>query len=371
MSMKDQVIRRVHSSQQFVASFTFKPFLSVGVGHKGYRAPQSETREMAPAIAGSHDFPSLAVTTASGVFLAANGKVCRWLDGSYYGLTWDEKEVFLIRRGNTRTRSFPFRTLFPSRDLLLGYSLDKLNGPLRSRVVASLSKRIDVHSIDLFDGLIYCPLTSQNAILVCDPATNWKKVTRLGPRAYKRGAAYVDEYLHLNSVFINEEQVLLMAHNDTSYTGRNSQIVKVSRSSLLQGSGRGDPSVVVNSAGSHGHNIVAVGRDLYWCDSLNYAVRKNGKTIFADREAYLSRGLDLDGQWMAVGGSKFEPDRKLRGRQDGKITLLRYSDSGEVSVRSEVIIPGSGHVCDVRFLKNSLSLSRQKQTAPEWLRQLS
>ncbi len=367
---KGEVIGRLHAAQAWVASYAPDLFCSVaGARFEGIALAPPRVAENAYVRADA-DFPPFVVTTANGVYFCSTGGVFRWLDGSYYGLAWDCDRLFILQRGTTRKGRKRLRTLLPDPDLLLRVETAPTESVPRLFPELAVSKRLDSHSLDMFGGQVYLTLTAQNSILVYDPTRRTTVISRIGPRSYKNGTRYLDRYHHLNSLFVDKDWVWLMAHNDTSYTSRKSEILRVPRAALDDGQREISPDETIRTRGSHAHNLFRVGSDLYWCDSYGNSANRNDEVIASLGDPYFTRGLDWDGAYLVVGGSQLEKKREARGQRSGLVGIWRYVGSGKAERTGTLMIERSGHVCDVRFLNGSLGLSKGRTGSPDWLQTL-
>lgn len=132
-----------------------------------------------------------------------------------------------------------------------------------------------------------------------------------------------DKY-HVNSLFKSDNNLLVgvcgLAENENRNSARNGYIfditnnIKVSKKPIV-----------------HPHSIVVDNEDLYCCESLNRAVKKNDEAILTIDSGY-ARGLSLSDNFLVLGRSARRKVSKSRGvanaaveeGMEGKCAVLVY-----------------------------------------------
>jgi hypothetical protein len=154
-------------------------------------------------------------------------------------------------------------------------------------------------------------------------------------------------YAHINSVLCDGETTFLMFHNQTTATGKKSELVRLDRELRVSGRRRLEAGCA--------HNVVLVdGR-------IGYGDSQSGDFVLGETRLKLgafTRGVAVDEDRLFVGGSEFAA-RDKRGHSNG----LLYCLNREATALSwKVRMPAVGGVYEVRLL------GAADQSLSEWCR---
>jgi hypothetical protein len=250
----------------------------------------------------------LLVASKNGLYLIDND-VTLLRKGEFYGIAIHDQNVFVFQR-NKNQNGYIVR---------FKKDLSDLTDPV------IITDQLDwgCHQMDWFDGYLYLTDTFDNSIIKLDE--DGEILERFYPVGELTEGRESSNYAHINSLFFEKGEVFLLFHNDTSKTGRNTEIVKTNR------------DFVVNmrhvTKASHGHNIVCFKDDLYYCDSQSKTLMKNDHKLF--QADLFTRGLSILEQFIVLGGSEYA-QREDRNNVKGKIYILDHRGN----LKIDFTIPG-------------------------------
>jgi hypothetical protein len=174
-----------------------------------------------------------------------------------------------------------------------------------------------IHQIDVIDDHLVVVDTYHNRLLRFPTGGPWPTSWRRGER-HVVGGELADgrrsgNYHHFNSVFAWGDAIHLMAHNDSTKTGRRSECWVLDRATFEVRE--------VRDLGSHNaHNYWTDGSSEMWCDSHNGGVMRDGQ-LFFKTDAFV-RGLSIADDVILVGDSDVQIERARRNQSDGRIHVV-------------------------------------------------
>lgn len=286
----------------------------------------------------------LLFTTSTGVFIydAVNEEYLKILDGKYYGLTKHRDYWIAARSNNKGDRShiennrisdicaFKISSKFEVQDLrVLLYGLPG-----------------EIHQIDISKDQLFIPHTDFNQVLYIDIDDCLSSATPRSIVECHHLELDIYPYSHLNSVFVSNDHLHLIAHNFTMKTGKLSDRIIVNL---------GSQQVETIPLEAHSaHNICIDKQGYLFCDSNNKTLYKNQVKLF--RGDKLLRGLSLTKEEIYVGGSDICFDNFKRFSNNPCIYVLDR-DSGDHL--KTVNFAGLGDMYEIRQLnKIDYSLSQ-------------
>ncbi|WP_147867899.1 hypothetical protein [Stieleria maiorica] len=279
----------------------------------------------------------LLAATKNGLYLIRSDAVIRLLRGQFYGITRLASKWFVFERlSSTNGRIIEFRVT------------ERGIGKAKQR-------RGDLdpgcHQIDMIHGGLLVADTYNNRLISYDPSSNkLDELSRSYPPGSLNEGRNSPNYAHLNSIWSDGIHTLAMFHNESTKTGRCSEIASLND----------DFQVVkrISTTAGHAHNIMLYQDEFLYCDS------KAGTLVHGDREVhrchYLTRGLSVTPDRIFVGHSQYGK-REDRESLKGGIAVLdgEFCDLGT--------IPLPGMVQEIRAV-NTIDLGLSYYATKERLR---
>lgn len=240
------------------------------------------------------------ISTKRGLYgLGPRGLV--WLlAGQFYGLS---------RHGD---RWYAFRKIAPGAGQLLSFAFDGQKASQTCLLLEGLSE--GCHQIDFLGETLLVADTYHNRLL---------RFEFEGERLRPTGTFYppgpLDEgrespnYAHLNSLWHGDGTLCVLFHNETSKTGRHSEIVTLDDEFRIV-------RRQVTPAGN-AHNILRYrGKPLY-CDSTAGTLCWDGQIVH--RTHQFTRGLSITADYIAVGRAEYGK-RQCREKLHGGVDILDH-----------------------------------------------
>lgn len=265
----------------------------------------------------------LLFSSRSGILHYYDGRVYRLLDGNCYGITYHQG------------RWYVYQSPASNFGRIVSFKLDDGH---------ALEPRIELpylppgcHQIDARDGYLYITETSLNRL-----ARYRFKHGRLTEPTYAYPAGRLTSgrdspnYVHLNSVYVTEENIWLVYHNESKKRGTPSRLAVLDKEMRLERSFPIDAGCA--------HNFCLSNESFVYCDSLSAALNRGSQHIPLGT---FTRGLSLTREFVLAGGSSFA-ERASRGFSRGHIHLCMHSDS---HLTSEIVLSNIGGVYDLRLAR--------------------
>lgn len=235
--------------------------------------------------------------------------------GLYYGITWDEKQVYVASRGWEGGESI----------LIFDKGLNFVGRVPTGRLA-------DIHQIAWFDGRLYITNTGANSLEVWDGkiSETWN---------YSGERRDVD---HINSVWADRAFIYVGEHR----WGKPSRVRVFDRDRNLVNT--------IENMGRGLHNVYREGSDLYVCSSGegDLLIRNvvTGRRKLVDLRLYHRRGYPrglarVDGEWYI--GMSLEARREER-HLPGHSAVLVLDDGGNLIDKIEIDI---GQIYEIRALE--------------------
>lgn len=257
------------------------------------------------------------VATKSGLFLATPSSYLKIMNGEFYGITNYNQYWFIFE-------AMP--DLNVGRILRLSSNDGKVD-----TIMKGLS--VGCHQIDFFCDNLFITDTYNNCIvkLNSDTLEVAKKFYPLGKNFNGRNS---DNYAHINSIYNNDNSIYILCHNETSKTGRNSEIIICDKKFSV--------SRQIRLDAGNAHNIALFKDELILCDSNGSRVSNHfGKTLL--QLSNFTRGLSITDDYIVVGESEYA-NRTERHKKAG---WLNYCDHNWEIIKKQRI---PGMVQEIRAL---------------------
>lgn len=255
----------------------------------------------------------------NGLYLYTNGILKRLLDGHFYG----------ISENNGRWYAHQRRKFW---DRIVSFQIEQ--GRLVDPKEEITGLALGCHQIDFIDSQLYVSDTYNNRIQVYKKDD---KRFRLADEFFPAGrldrGRSSKNYVHINSIWANNEGVFLLFHNETSKTQRYSEIVKLNNQNEI--------IEKIRTQTANAHNVIKINDDFLVCNSMNSSLYYGEKEVF--RANMLTKGLAVSDRFIVVGGSEFGK-RKERDKLTGEVYILNRS----YDLLKTIKIPGS--VSEVRLI---------------------
>lgn len=215
-------------------------------------------------------------------------------------------------------------------------------------VVYGLSRGI--HQIDIIKNKLMMTDTYNNRIIEIENYSSvydcyWKNVSNsYWPNGKLNSGRDSHNYNHFNSIFGFEEDIYLIAHNETLKTGKKSEVYKLdSKLNLLT-------KETTNSTNSH--NFYKNKEVEIFCASMENSLVVNMQEAL-NTDSF-TRGLSVSDDYTIVGGSSIQASRSNRRSGIGEIYILATK-----AYKVSFTIKGSlGQINEIRRVdKTDFSLS--------------
>ena len=271
----------------------------------------------------------LLFTSKTGVYLLRAEGLTRVVRGNTYGLTYREGRWYAA----TRVSQFHGNII----------SFKIVDGHCKELQVEIPIVDPEVHQIDFIENQLVMADTGQNCIRCFQLVQGrWVMVRTI----YPNGKAWIgkksNRYAHINSLFSDGELIYLVYHNQTSKTGRSSQLATFTRSWEM--------CDLSDLGAGCAHNILMWRGTTTFCDSIGGALVWGNRRIQVNQ---YTRGLAATESHVFVGGSDFAP-RKQRRHSTGYIFVC---DPRRGEVLESLEMQEVGGVYEVRIL-DAIDLGR-------------
>jgi len=279
----------------------------------------------------------LLICTINGLIFLNKKQSKLLLKGSFYGLTKIKNRWFVFERIIEK---------YGYTGRLLSFKIEK--GKLKECKIEFTNLDDDIHQIDFYKNILYLTDTKNNRLLRFQ-IEDEKIVKPLKP-FYPLGdldhGVKSENYGHINSVLIQNSQIILICHNQTQKTKKLSEVLILSMD--------GELLKKINTKNSCAHNYMILNGDELICDSIAKGLRVDNTNLI--KLGKFTRGLCNDQKYLYVGGSQIA-GRENRGnpKMEGSIYIL---DIAKYKLKHEIPLKGFGNVYEIRTNhKNDKSLS--------------
>jgi len=254
------------------------------------------------------------IATMNGLFCLKKEGLFKMLEGNFFGITYNNDSAYI----------FQIMKRF-GRILTCKINDGNLNGKLDVffNSLANLWHQIDVH-----EGNLYICDTYENKIIKMDIGN--KRNECFYPLGKLSNGRRSDNYGHMNSILVRDNDIYIVCHNESIKTGKPSQLIKVDHDFKL--------CDIRELGAESAHNFVPIdnGRGLC-CDSRNCRVKLNDKVILEGE--YFTRGISVTDEYIIVGGSEFSK-REQRVTAKGRLYIL---DRNSFELIAEMEVPSIVH----------------------------
>ncbi len=236
------------------------------------------------------------VSTKRGLYILNKKSIIKVLAGEYFGITCSDDSVYAFEKVDKSTGR------------LLKLNFDK-NYNLSSFKVIFNNLSSGVHQIRLFGDYLFLADTYNNRIIKVSTTNSTRSnFYPLGKLDKGRKSA---NYGHINSISFHNNHIYLMCHNETSKTGRFSEIVKLDHNFNILS--------IIKTNSTNAHDIVFYKNDILHCDSMSKNLIKNDTVVF--ESDFFTRGILLDNDFIFLGGSEYAK-RGNRNKVSGYMQIL-------------------------------------------------
>lgn len=273
------------------------------------------------------EISDLLVCTINGLLFINKSNSKLLIKGSFYGLTKIKNRWFIFERIIEK---------YGYTGRLLSFKIE--NEKLVDCKIELTKLDDDIHQIDFYKDILYLTDTKHNRLLRFQFKEEKiiKQIESFYPLGSLKLGVKSENYGHINSVLIKNDQIILICHNQTVKTKKFSDIL------FLNLEGKIIKKTKTNS--SCAHNYMLLNGDELICDSM-----KNGLRINDDKLISLgkfTRGMCNDHNFLFIGGSQIA-GRKNRGNPNmsGSIYILECSNYNCIF---DISLKGFGNVYEVR-----------------------
>ena len=248
-------------------------------------------------------------TSSQGLLLFNNNKITRLFnEKGFYGITFYKSYFYCFCKTGRFGKVISFR-------IKDGFAINVQNR------IHGLSKGI--HQIDFIDDDLYVINTYNNSILIYKNIASKKNIfwsefdEQIFPNGELKYGRESSNYNHFNSLYKFNEDLLVVAHNETYKTRKKSEIFQLDINSYKTKN-------ISEIDGSSCHNIFKDDIREIICKSLESTLTINNKDYFISNDI-LTRGLAITNKYILVGGSDFAFKRELRNHTNGYVYIFNNS----------------------------------------------
>ncbi len=269
----------------------------------------------------------LLICTINGLIFLNKYKSKLLLKGSFYGLTKIKNRWFIFER---IMENYGFK------GRLLSFKIE--NGILKECKIEHKNLDDDIHQIDFYNNILYLTDTKNNRLLrfQIEDEKIVKQLESFYPLGELDYGVKSDNYGHINSVLIQNNQIILVCHNQTQKTKKLSEVLILSL--------EGELLKRINTKNSCAHNFMLLNEDELICDSIAKGLRVNNDKLI--KLGKFTRGLCNDKTKIFVGGSQIA-GRENRGKPNMKGSIY-IMDILNYKLKDEIVLEGFGNVYEVR-----------------------
>jgi hypothetical protein len=237
------------------------------------------------------------IATKNGLYHLYNERLYKLINGEFYGLSRHDGNWYVFQKQEHRGRILEFR-------LKDGLITNK------RKVIGQLSG--GCHQIDFIDDRLFITDTYNNRLV---SYVNHAGKFRLDSENYPDGKLVngrsSGNYAHMNSMIRTAEGIFLLFHNETTKTGRNSEIIRLGKNFEIADR--------QNTRTGNAHNLIIRKGKFLICDSAGSTLCIGN--IIAFRANMFTRGLASNDEYIILGGSAYG-ERAARNHLHGNIYIL-------------------------------------------------
>jgi hypothetical protein len=272
------------------------------------------------------DIRFLVGTSTAGLLLFHGARPTRLFEGiDFFGLSRRDDRWYAFQRYGNCGRIISFR-------------LEDDRAVDARTELAGLSRGI--HQIDFIEDDLWIVDTYRDRVLVVPVESigrRWRRVVR---KLYPIGRSGIGlgqpNHAHFNSIYRWRDGIYLVAHNDTTKTGRGSDLFLLDLA--------GNVKAREPMGGSCCHNIGVLDGKRVTCRSREGVIAVDGKEVLP--LGPFLRGLSLGPDYHVVGKSAAGSDRKSRDAADGAVLI---TDAGFSRLIATIRLTGT-QVHEIRRL---------------------
>lgn len=200
-----------------------------------------------------------------------------------------------------------------------------------------------IHQIDYYNGVLYATDTYNNRLIIFKD----KEKEYFYPNGKLKDGRRSINYNHFNSIYFNKNKLYMIAHNETVKSKKTSEIYVFS----LSKNHELNFSQLISTDAKNAHNISILNERFIYCDTMDGIVML-GEDVFFENKSFLTRGLSITKECIAIGGSAFAK-REDRLNKDSMVWILDYNGNQKATIE----LNGIGQVNEIRCLTGDLALS--------------
>jgi len=240
--------------------------------------------------------------------------------GKYFGVSWDSDTVYM----GLGRRAFLGEKYGDNEKILCFNRQLQFTGELFNTNIGLTN----VHQLLVKDAILWMVNTGKNRIDTYH--LHDRKIKYWYPHFFKRNK----NYNHFNSIYIQDNRLYLLAHNDTNPS--RVYIYRYPQLSLLQ----------KITLGTQAHNLLVDGDEIYICDSAGSKnVISSRNSAFHIEEGY-TRGIAASESHLFVGVS----NKAERGRrQDGDCRIVIFNRKNKIPEK-HITLKDAGNIYEIRIL---------------------
>lgn len=250
------------------------------------------------------DISFLVGTSNQGLLLWRHGKMIQLIKAKgFYGITKQNEVWYAFHKTGMHGKIISFRIE---------------NNLVRDIKTVIWGLSSGVHQIDFFDKNKLAVVDSyNNALLIYENIHKcnnlfWRKYTiAVYPNGKLKRGRKSKNYNHFNSIYKKDNNILLLAHNETYKTGNKSEIYILDMNYQVK--------EIIRIDGSNCHNIYMDNENEIICKSLEGKILIN-RTDAIDLKDF-TRGLSVADDFYIFGGTEKEFDKAKRGKKDGSVSI--------------------------------------------------
>lgn len=243
------------------------------------------------------------VSTKNGLFYINNYRLFKIMNGEFYGITTISKSQFFIyQKGLNNGKIF---------------LLEKVKNKFVYKKTMLKNLSDGIHQIDFVNNKLFVANTYNNSVDIYQYDYNLNslhKIDDIYPNGRLVKGRRSENYSHLNSIFLENEMLYILFHNETSKSNKPSDIFvyDLKKSKVVQ---------TIKTDSGNAHNILIYENNLFHLDSMGKQIKVNNLS-YLKLDKFL-RGLSVSTNFITVGGSDYAK-REDRNSAKGCIYFLSH-----------------------------------------------
>ncbi len=255
------------------------------------------------------------------MFLIINKKLILLISGEFFGITNFKKNKWLVFQKTSKTGRIIELEIIEEKVISITTKIDNISKGCHQ----ILYNNEGLFITDTYNnGILHYKFIKEKFVLFNSFYPNGSLIN--GRRS--------KNYSHINSIYKYKDFFILLFHNETTKTKKNSQIAITNNKFKII-------KLIETKAGS-AHDIYILNNKHLYCNTMQKTLILDNSIVY--KANMLTRGLAVNNKYIVVGGSEYGK-RELRNNLKGEIYILDL----QFQLISTVTLQGM--VQDIKYVK--------------------